>query len=198
LVPGGVSPHKPADVPTPLDVQSSCALRVQFTWRNLNFNQNSSKRTVDMLYHDTAQVVSPYATAAELTRFKLPLNKVHSFSKIEPASFDASTGLLSYGVYHRTAPMHLTPITVSFPTNALFLRVSDCVSSQVFHRDGSTHVRTQFILHNDAPPTVGFSRLGYERSKSRGSTAKDDPVISVVRVELPTAAYDIQYQVCAI
>lgn len=108
-------------------------------------------------YRDSAIILSPYPIRKQETVFKMPSNRVESFTRVEPN--DRSGTELRYGPYEDRAPYSYSPVLLHFENNNPFAVVEELVREIEISHWGNLQITEHYKLaHTGAKQKDGFSR----------------------------------------
>lgn len=144
-----------------------------------------------VMLKDHAHLLSPYVMKNEMTSVLLPTSRVESHTTVEDKT-NVRGETINYGPFHDVQPFTVTPITVHFPTNFQFARISTMTKQIEASMWGNVAVEDRVTLHNDAPRLKGsYSRVDYVRHQQMG---QNHGSFRGLAAHLPFSAFDIYYR----
>jgi oligosaccharyltransferase complex subunit alpha (ribophorin I) len=148
------------DKPLKKDVAVTIEVYAAYTQLLKPFPEEISQTDTQLvLYHDTAQIVSPYPVKYQVTQFKLPTYRVESYTKVEESK--VSDGAVTYGPYENVEAYAINPVTLHFENNSPFAVVATLEREIEISHWGSIFVTEKYnVKHAGARHKGVFSRSG--------------------------------------
>lgn len=140
-----------------------------------------------VMFQDNGYFFSPYLVKVQSLTFRLPEEKVESYTKMENSKLSGSE--IIYGPYENVPAFQESPVAIHFVSNLPFAVAKELVREIEVSHWGNVQVTEHYnLFHGGAQSTGEFSRLDFQ-ARGRGPAAFRSLV-----AKLPARAHSIYYR----
>ncbi|GBG79464.1 hypothetical protein CBR_g29610 [Chara braunii] len=179
-------------LPSPLKSGGSLTLEIHCVFTRLlePYPAEISQQDPQLvLYHDNHYFLSVYPTKTQVTKVSLFSPGVESYTKEEPTR--KRDNEITYGFYHNTQPLAISPMRIHYENLAKFAVISNLVREMEVSPWGSVTVKEDYVIYNGGAKHKGtFSRLDYQLRPGASGAASFRRLFAT----LPPRAFDVYYR----